>query len=107
LNQIDAQSWPFMVLNSLAKVNFHPMFAKFHHVFIPYCDGASFAGDRLEPMRYQNTALFFRGRRVLEFVLASLRQKHGLGAATHMLFGGGSAGGLATYLGADRLSMAS
>ena len=47
--------------------------------------------------------LHFRGQRVLRAVLQHLVKHHGLGSATHVLFGGGSAGGLATFLGADRV----
>ena len=85
----------------------NPSFADFHHALVPYCDGASFAGDAAEPVPVPGTnrTLYFRGARVLKAVLQYLADKHGLGSATHVLFGGGSAGGLATYLGADRVGV--
>jgi len=86
----------------------NPDFAAFNAVIVWYCDGASFAGDGTEPLQWSepknpanNATLYFRGRRVLNFVLKHLVENHGLGEANSVLFGGGSAGGLATYLGAD------
>ena len=83
----------------------NPTFANFHHALVPYCDGGSFAGDAAAPvvLNGTNQTLYFRGARVLRAVLQYLADKHGLASATQVLFGGGSAGGLATYLGADRV----
>ena len=47
------------------------------------------------------TTLYFRGQRVLDYSLDWLVEHKGLGRATDILFGGGSAGGLATFLRAD------
>ena len=83
----------------------NPGFADFNRVVLFYCDGASFSGDRLEPyvMKGTNQKLYFRGARVLRALLDTLVADHGLGAAETVLLSGGSAGGLSTFLHADRV----
>jgi STAM-binding protein len=77
-------------------------FADYHHVMFTYCDGASFSGDRDEPVRDNNTTLYFRGKRVLDYLLDTLMsEEYGMGRATEVVVAGGSAGGLAVYLHAD------
>ncbi len=69
---------------------------------MPYCDGASFSGTLLEPVRYNATlSLHFRGRFVLQAVFAALAARHGLTRATEVLLKGCSAGGMAVLLHAD------
>lgn len=89
------------IMDSDPKVS--PTFAHFNRVLLWYCDGASFAGDRTEPVHHKatNQSLYFRGRRVLDIMLQTLATRHRLNDATEVLLGGGSAGGLATYLHAD------
>jgi hypothetical protein len=86
----------------------NPTFYGFNHVVLFYCDGASFAGNVEAPLRWVDpknsssiTTLYFRGQRVLEYAIDWLIENRGLGSATDVLFGGGSAGGLATFLRAD------
>ena len=68
------------------------------------CDGASFSGFRPEPWAVpgKNTTVTFRGIKNLdatvEWALA-----HGLDKATQFVLTGGSAGGLSTFLHADRV----
>ena len=86
----------------------NPTFANFNHAILFYCDGASFAGNAADPLHWSdphnpsnNATLYFRGQRVLEYLLDWLVQNRGLDRATDVLFSGGSAGGLATFLHAD------
>jgi len=87
----------------------NPTFHNFNRVILWYCDGGLFASDREDPVSVEdpddpskNVSLFFRGRRVLDFMLEELQgPKFGMDKATEILFGGCSAGGLATYLLAD------
>eukprot|EP01052_Picozoa_sp_SAG31_P010456 SAG31_NODE_573_length_13971_cov_5.931949_8_plen_113_part_00 len=86
----------------------NPSFANFNHVVLFYCDGASFASNADLQLHWKdprnpanNATLYFRGQRVLEYSLEWLMQNKGLDQATDILFGGGSAGGLATFLRAD------
>lgn len=74
-------------------------------VHLPYSDGASFAGFRAEPWAVPNSTqkIWFRGIKnfdgVLDFALA-----HGMKDATEVVITGGSAGGLSTFLHADRMA---
>merc|ERR1712137_173987 len=83
-----------------------PVLAGYNHVILWYCDGASFSGDREEPIVYNGKNIFFRGRRVLDAILDVLLDAsgpYGLGRATQVLLSGGSAGGLSTILHADHV----
>ena len=71
----------------------NPDFCNYNHVFIGYCDGSSFSGRR----DGAHDGLMYRGRPNLDAVLDSLISK-GLGNAKNVVFTGGSAGGLTTYL---------
>ena len=90
----------------------NPAFADFHHVVAWYCDGASFTGDRDAPLTWpnpwtsgrENVTLYFRGRRVLDFMLDTLITKFGLSNAQEVLISGGSAGGLASFVHADHIA---
>lgn len=79
----------------------NPLMAGWNHVVLWYCDGASFTGDKTEPYNVNGTLLYFRGKRVLDAMLQTLLEDHGLNAAEEVLLSGGSAGGLSTYLHSD------
>lgn len=74
-------------------------------IHLPYSDGASFSGYRADPWPVPGTneTLFFRGIKnfdgVVDFALA-----HGMKDATEFVITGGSAGGLSTFLHADRVA---
>ena len=92
------------IMSSDCTVN--PSFCKFNRVFLAYCDGDSFAGNRDSPVEVKGTdgklkPLYFRGRRILDAVLATLKSDFGLEGASDVLLTGCSAGGLATYLHTD------
>lgn len=78
-----------------------------HCVFMRYCDGASFSGFRpgahSMPGTPENSGpkLTFRGARNLDATL-EWALHHGLANATQFVLAGGSAGGHATFLHADR-----
>jgi len=86
-------------------------------VFMRYCDGASFSGYREHSFPVSqwppfdnrshipnNATLYFRGIRNLDATLNLLFSKYNLSQATEMMVTGGSAGGLSTFLHADRIS---
>eukprot|EP00912_Choanoflagellata_sp_UC4_P000050 UC4_evm2s34 len=86
----------------------NPMFANFHRVLLWYCDGASFAGSVKNPIinttgTGKNVTLWFRGQEVLNSQLNYLIEKFSLGKAENVLVTGCSAGGMATYLQADKV----
>jgi len=84
----------------------NPTFCNVNLVMAWYCDGASFAGNREEPVVYTDPKgvkhnLLFRGRRILEAVVDTLVEEYDLGKAKRVLLGGDSAGGMAAYLHAN------
>lgn len=83
----------------------NPDFCNFNRVYMKYCDGNSFSGNRDEPLKVTGLDgkpknLFFRGRRILDAVLQTLLPM-GLEQAVNVHLTGCSAGGLATYLHTD------
>jgi hypothetical protein len=87
-----------------ANCTINPAFCRMTRVYVKYCDGSSFASSLtspyVSPTTGTNTTLYFRGRQLLDAVLASLAGL-GLRDATTVLTSGCSAGGLTTYLQAD------
>lgn len=86
-------------------------FAAYHHVVLWYCDGGVFAGDREDPVSVadpwdasKNMTIFFRGRRVLDLLMDTLKRSYGLDTATEVLLTGGSAGAFSAYMHADKLA---
>jgi len=84
----------------------NPDFCNFNRVHMVYCDGNSFSGNADAPvvvkgMDGKNKPLYFRGRRIIDAILATLVSDHGLAKADNVLLTGCSAGGLATYLHTD------
>ena len=76
----------------------NPLFCQWNFVYMPYCDGQSFAGDAAGGS-YEGAQLQFRGKAIREAVVSSLRP--GLTAATHSVVTGCSAGGAAAFFHVD------
>jgi hypothetical protein len=75
-------------------------------LYMPYGDGASFSGYRPEPWPVPTRPgkfLTFRGIKNLDATL-DWAFEHGLDKATEFVLTGGSAGGLSTFLHADRVA---
>jgi len=75
-------------------------------IFMPYGDGASFSGFRAEPWPVpSNTSqnLYFRGIKNFDATMDFAFQ-NGLDTATEFVLTGNSAGGLSTFLHADRIA---
>jgi len=74
-------------------------------LYLPYCDGASFSGYRPKPWPVPKNGgnLTFRGLANLDAAVAYGLQ-NGLKLVTDLVVTGGSAGGLSTYLHADRVA---
>ena len=79
-----------------------------NHVWLKYCDGNSFTGDNASTTTVSGTKLFWRGSRILDATIASLTSNTlaPLAKATSVVVGGGSAGGLATFIHCDRWAAA-
>ncbi|XP_038053009.1 pectin acetylesterase 11-like [Patiria miniata] len=89
------------ILSSSSTVN--PDFYDWNVAVVNYCDGASFSGDREDPVTHSNTKMYYRGSRVLDAIISYLLQSAGLQRADRVILSGASAGGLAVYLHADRV----
>ena len=76
-----------------------------HCLYLPYCDGASFAGFRREPLlTARGVPLHFRGLPNLDRTLDHAISHLGLRDATEVVVTGSSAGGLASFLHVDRIA---
>jgi len=81
--------------------NVNPDFCQFNRVFLPYCDGDSFSGNRDDPLVYNGDKVWFRGLKNLDAAMRDLYDNKNLSYASNVLLTGCSAGGLATYLHTD------
>ena len=64
-------------------------------VFINYCDGASYASARTDPITVGSQTIYYRGFYNLNGVYDDLFEKHSLATASTVVVSGCSAGGLA------------
>ena len=82
----------------------NPLFHNFTQVYVQYCDGGLYSGDRRQPVPVPGgNALHYRGRFITEALVADLLAQHGLKQATDIVVGGCSAGGLHVLAHLDRL----
>lgn len=74
-------------------------------VYLPYCDGALYAGHLDEPYLTSNgTKLMIRGRRNLDASIDILLQKHGLANASDLVITGESQGAITVLLSLDSIA---
>jgi len=78
----------------------NPKLASWNKVRVQYCDGDLFSGNRLEPYKFGNSTLYFRGQSIVEGVFDDLA-RFGLYNATEIIITGCSAGGISVYLHID------
>ena len=90
---------PGGILSNNSKEN--PEFYDWNVAYLPYCDGSSFSGNRSEPVQFEGSLLYFRGLRILDSTISELLSDTNLKEASHVIFSGTSAGGLAVMLHAD------
>ena len=86
---------PFEQLDNNATAN--PFLYSFSKIFIPYGDGSSQVSDLDTPVSVGNATIYYRGARILRALIERLISTE-LAEATEVVVGGGSAGGLSTYL---------
>jgi hypothetical protein len=83
----------------------NPRFYNWNAVYVKYCDGASFTGNKAEPVPTSDgTSIYFRGALIFEAVLQSLVNNQRLHQAKEIILSGCSAGGLAVYHHCDALA---
>lgn len=83
-----------------SQVKYNPEFYNWSSVFVPYCDGASFTGDREKPLEFNDKPLYFRGRRILDALLDELLRR-GIDKASEIILSGSSAGALTAMVHSD------
>eukprot|EP00112_Aurelia_sp_Birch-Aquarium-sp1_P011781 Seg2479.1 transcript_id=Seg2479.1/GoldUCD/mRNA.D3Y31 product="Pectin acetylesterase 9" protein_id=Seg2479.1/GoldUCD/D3Y31 len=81
----------------------NPDFYDWNLVWIVYCDGASFTGDRQEPVTVRGENIFFRGKRVLDAIIEDLL-KSGIQNAEGIILTGSSAGSMTAMFAVDRMA---
>lgn len=86
-----------------ANEQINPDFYDWNLVWIVYCDGASFTGDREDPVVVRGENIFFRGKRVLDAVIDDL-MKRGFQNAEGVILTGSSAGSMTAMFAVDRLA---
>uniref|UniRef100_A0A7S2X7J1 Pectin acetylesterase n=1 Tax=Lotharella oceanica TaxID=641309 RepID=A0A7S2X7J1_9EUKA len=86
------------VIDSDSSIN--PLFADAHRVYIPYCDGWFFSGNKDDPVVVNGKTIYFRGKRNLVAVLDTL-DPLGLWDVENLMLSGCSAGALADYMQGD------
>mmetsp|Transcript_16961 Transcript_16961/g.47349 ORF Transcript_16961/g.47349 Transcript_16961/m.47349 type:complete len:464 (+) Transcript_16961:322-1713(+) len=84
----------------------NPLMHDWNKVYIRNCDGSSFTSAREDVKRVDGEVVYFRGKFILDEVMADLIQTKHLGFATDVVIAGCSAGGLAVYLHADMMAEA-
>jgi len=78
----------------------NPKFANWNTVFVMYCDGSSYTANRDDPLLYNGTNIYFRGKRVLDAILDDLDTR-GLNVSKAVVLTGTSAGALTIYIHAE------
>ena len=86
-----------------ANEQINPDFFDWNLVWVVYCDGASFTGDRQDPVVVHGESIFFRGKRVLDAVIEDL-MKRGFQNAEGVILTGSSAGSMTAMFAVDRLA---
>ena len=86
------------MLSASAAAN--PVFHNWTVVYLPYCDGTSFAGDAT------TNGLHFKGAANLEAVLRDLARSTAVGVAPRVVVAGASAGASAVYFHIDSVAAA-
>jgi len=83
-----------------------PFLATANHVFVRYCDGAYYSGDRAQQPVLSGadaSPLYFRGRYITEAVFEDLSARHSLANASDVVLSGCSAGAIRVYAHLDSL----
>ena len=80
-----------------------PFLATANHVFVRYCDGGYYSGERDTPLQVEGAPLYFRGRHITEAIVQDLYARHALANATDVVMSGCSAGAIRVYAHLDAL----
>ncbi|CAI7865420.1 unnamed protein product [Closterium sp. NIES-54] len=84
----------------------NPVFHAWNLVWVVYCDGGAYSSTRGRADMGGGASVYMQGRQILDDIITDLRTRQGMGAASHVLFSGSSAGGHAIIMHCDRLAAA-
>lgn len=84
----------------------NPQFCNWNIVYLMYCDGDSFSGNRPQPLVFNGKPLYMRGHSIMEQVFTmvmtnAINAPTPYSQATDVVLSGCSAGGLSTFLHTD------
>ncbi|CAI7865417.1 unnamed protein product [Closterium sp. NIES-54] len=85
---------------------FNPVFHAWNLVWVVYCDGGAYSSTRGRADLGEGASVYMQGQAILAAIFRDLRRQRGMGAASHVLFSGSSAGGHAIIMHCDRLAAA-
>eukprot|EP01084_Bolivina_argentea_P141554 248729_1 len=99
---------PWLDMNDIAPVvsnnkTENPLMADWNHIFIRYCDGGFYAGNKTEPDTYNNTKIYYRGSIILYEIIDHLINNYKLKEATDIVISGCSAGAQAVYININKM----
>jgi Pectinacetylesterase len=100
-----SKQWPASKAGSgilSADPTVNPYFHDWNVAMLQYCDGASYSGNRTEPVTINNSTIYFRGHLVFDAFLKSVAAL-GMDSATDVIVNGCSAGGLGVFLHLDEV----
>jgi hypothetical protein len=79
----------------------NPVFWDWNVIYMPYCDGTSWAGNVDQPIN----GLYFKGKAILDAILSDLKKTTAISTAEQVVISGGSAGASAAFWHSDRMAM--
>eukprot|EP00746_Dinoflagellata_sp_MGD_P016026 gnl/MRDRNA2_/MRDRNA2_135948_c0_seq1.p1 gnl/MRDRNA2_/MRDRNA2_135948_c0~~gnl/MRDRNA2_/MRDRNA2_135948_c0_seq1.p1 ORF type:complete len:383 (+),score=28.47 gnl/MRDRNA2_/MRDRNA2_135948_c0_seq1:96-1244(+) len=79
----------------------NPLLHDWNFVFLIYCDGGYYGGERAEPLKAGASDVFLRGKFNVQSTLQHLSEAKGMGSATDIIIGGCSSGGVAVFMQID------
>ncbi len=84
--------------------SYNPQFYQWNKVYLPYCDGSSFTGNRTEPVVYGSQTIYYRGAAILPATTRHLLTNQGMDQASVVVLSGDSAGGLSVLHNCDKVA---
>jgi len=76
-------------------------FKGYNQVVFHHCDFGLYSSEREAPVTSGSTKMYFRGKRILDHVIDTLKKEKDLDSATDVLLVGGSGGGQSVFIAAD------
>ena len=70
----------------------NPLMKNWNHIYIRYCDGGFYAGNKSIPDTYNNTKIYYRGAIITQEIITTLQNEYGMNKATDIVISGCSAG---------------